>query len=243
MSDLGNGSVSIARHHRAARLFEEDAGDPLAGLDMAGLEAAFRGGKRKTFAAKQIIFREGDPADTVLAIRQGLVKLVSYSPDGRARIIRLHARCAFLGLGGLIEPTYPHTAVAVDQVDAVCAPLRAVAQLKKDDLYLYCRLIECWYQHLKSADLWITDFSTGSIKARVARLVNFLAEIQKDASPPTAVTLLTCEEMAAILGVTVESVSRVLAEFKRTRMLRAVKCKPAKRYETNVPELRRVAQI
>ncbi|HYE35340.1 Crp/Fnr family transcriptional regulator [Methylocaldum sp.] len=242
MSNLGNGSVSVARPP-AARRFQEDTGDVSAGLEMAGLEAALRGGKQKSFAAKQIIFREGDPADTVLTIRQGLVKLISYSPDGRSRIVRLHAKYAFLGLGGLIEPTYRHTAVAVDHVEVICTPLRAVAQIKKDNPYLYCRLIECWYQHLKSADIWITDFSTGSIRARVARLVNFLADIQNDASASTAVTLLTCEEMAAILGVTVESVSRVLAEFKRTHMLRAVKCKPAKRYETNAPALRRVAQV
>jgi CRP/FNR family transcriptional regulator len=242
MSNLRKGNISIARHS-AAQVLAEDTGGALAGLEMAGLETVFRGGKRKTFAAKQIIFREGDPADTVLAILQGLVKLISYSPDGRARIVRLHAKCTFLGLGGLIEPTYQHTAVAVDQVEVICTPLRAIAQLKKDNPYLYCRLIECWYQHLKSADIWITDFSTGSIKARVARLVNFLAAIQNDTPASTAVTLLTCEEMAAILGVTVESVSRVLAEFKRSRMLRAIKCKPAKRYETNLSALKRVAQI
>jgi CRP/FNR family transcriptional regulator len=242
MSNLGKGNISIARHP-AARVFEEDTGDALTNFEMAGFEPLFQGGKRKSFAAKQIIFREGDPADTVSAILQGLVKLISYSPDGRARIVRLHSKYSFLGLGGLIEPTYRHTAVAVDQVEAVCMPLRAIAQLKKENPHLYCRLIECWYQHLKSADVWITDFSTGSIKARVARLVNFLAAIQNDVPTSTAVTLLTCEEMAAILGVTVESVSRVLAQFKRSHMLRAIKCKPAKRYETNLPALKRVAQI
>lgn len=242
MSNLRKGNISIARHS-AAQVLTEDTGGAFPGLELAGLETVFRGGKRKTFAAKQVIFREGDPADTVLAILQGLVKLISYSPDGRARIVRLHGKCAFIGLGGLIEPTYQHTAVAVDQVEVICTPVRAIAQLKKDNPYLYCRLIECWYQHLKSADIWITDFSTGSIKARVARLVNFLAAIQNDTPASTAVTLLTCEEMAAILGVTVESVSRVLAEFKRSQMLRAVKCKPAKRYETNPSALKRVAQI
>jgi CRP/FNR family transcriptional regulator len=42
--------------------------------------------------------------------------------------------------------------------------------------------------------------------------------LENNASPDL-VELLTCEEMASVLGVTPESVSRTLAEFKRQRIL------------------------
>jgi CRP/FNR family transcriptional regulator len=205
-----------------------------------GWEACLASSRRRAYGPKQILFREGEAADTVFALRRGLVKLVAYSPDGRMRIVRLHGSGALLGLGGLLNPCHEHTAVAVNGVEADCLALPCVARLRKDDPELYCRLQEIWYAHLRSADLWITDFSTGSIRARVARLVNFLATLQQDGSPGR-VELLTCEEMAGILGVTVESVSRTLAEFKRSRLLRAVRPHSHKLYERDTRGLQRAA--
>lgn len=212
-----------------ARIMEEPGGWP-------GWGACFSASRRRTYLPKQILFREGEATDSVYALRRGLVKLVAYSPDGRMRIVRLHGPGALLGLGGLLNPTHEYTAVAVDRVEADCLSLTAVARLRKDDPELYCRLLETWYVYLRSADFWITDFSTGSIRARVARLVNFLATLQRNAASGR-VELLTCEEMAGILGVTVESVSRTLAEFKRRKLLKAVRPNTAKLYERDAPGL------
>lgn len=55
-------------------------------------------------------------------------------------------------------------------------------------------------------------------RSRVTRLVNLLSEIEHRASADE-VKLLTCEEMAEVLGATPESVSRVLADFKRNHIL------------------------
>ena len=79
------------------------------------------------------------------------------------------------------------------------------------------------------------------IKARVARLVNFLSDIEgKDAS--NEVKLLTCEEMAEILGATPESVSRVLAEFKREKVLYPATIPVNDWYRRDIPALNSIAQ-
>jgi CRP-like cAMP-binding protein len=175
-------------------------------------------GKPVRYAAKSIVYNEGVEADTVIALRSGMVKLISHLPNGRARIVRVHARGAWLGLGGLLGQPYEHTAIAVEDTDAYRVPVGELLRIKAENPYLYCRLIERWFDYLQEADLWIAEFSTGSIKARVARLVNFLSQIEERVTPDE-VKLLTCEEMAEILGATPESVSRVLAEFKRSNIL------------------------
>jgi CRP/FNR family transcriptional regulator len=207
----------------------------------SGWDSVLAASRQKAYAAKQVIYREGDSAETVFVVRRGLVKLIAHSPDGRMRIVRLHGKGALLGLGGLLDPSHEHTAVAVDEVELDCISLAAVIRLRKDNPELYCRLLESGYASLRSADLWITDFSTGPIRARVARLVNFLAALRHDAASGE-VELLTCEEMAAILGVTVESVSRTLAEFKRGKLLRAVRRNPAKLYERDARALQLAAK-
>lgn len=212
-----------------------------AGLTPPGWEAFLALSRRKVWSAKQVVYREGEPAQGVLAVRRGLLKLVAHAPDGRMRIVRLHGAGALVGLGGLLDPVREHTAVAVDEVEADCVALAAVARLGRDCPALYCRLLESGYAQLRSADRWLTEFSTGSVRARVARLVNFLGTLQSEGAA-LEVELLSCEDMAAILGVTVESVSRVLAEFKRERWLRAVCRAPAKRYRRDAGALQRIAQ-
>lgn len=192
------------------------------------------------FSPSDTLFREGQVADVVYSIKQGLVKLISYLPNGRARIVRLHASGSFVGLNSLFDSSYEHTAVAVGHVEAECIPVRTLRRLRDENPAEYCRLLENWYGQLRDADTWITQFSTGSIRARVARLVNFLSEIDPGASK-TEVRLLTCEEMAAVLGVTPESVSRILAEFKRGQVLRSVRVNSSQRFERDIEALRAVA--
>lgn len=78
-----------------------------------------------------------------------------------------------------------------------------------------------WHHESTEADKWITEFSTGSIEARVIRLILYLSHIQPNTKIAT-VALLRREDMAAIIGTTVESVSRVIGRLKREKLLRSL---------------------
>lgn len=174
--------------------------------------------KQKLFSAKEIIYCESDCSDTVYIIRSGLVKLLNHLPNGRARIVRLHGKGAWIGLGGLLNHPCEHTAIAIGEVEMYTIPVSRFHALKYHDPQHYFQFIEKLYEYLCQADMWISEFSTGTIKPRVARLINFLSEIEYGESS-ALVDLLTVHEMADILGVTPESVSRILAELKRDDVL------------------------
>lgn len=171
-------------------------------------------------APRDVIYREGDSAESVFVLRKGLVKLINYLHNGKPRIVRLHRQADVIGIEGLMSHPYEHSAVAVSDAEICRVPVAALQELKEHKPDLYCVLIERWYQYLQRADTWITEFSTGSVRARVARLISFLSEIED--VQPDQVELLSGEDMAAILGCTVESVSRVVAELKRDQVLRPV---------------------
>ena len=198
-------------------------------------------GKTVHYPAKNIIYNEGATVDKVIVIRSGMVKLVSHLPNGRARIVRVHSTGSWLGLCGLLGQPSQHTVIAVDDVDAYYIPVGKLLYIKSDNPHLYNRLLEHWFDYLQEADLWIAEFSTGVIKGRVARLVNFLSDIENN-EVPNEVKLLTCEEMAEILGATPESVSRVLAEFKRKKVLYPSRFPGGDYYQRNVTALDAIAR-
>ena len=176
---------------------------------------------RQTYQPGEAIYVNGEESRSLFIIHSGLVKLLSYMPNGRSRIVRLHRRGSMIGLDGLMDEDHEHSAIAVDAVTTYQVPHGQLLGWKQDAPQLYAQLLEQWYQYLNYADTWITEFSTGSVKGRVARLIGFLADFDADTGPQV-VELLTTEEMSEILGVTPESVSRVVAEFKRDGLLQAI---------------------
>jgi len=188
------------------------------------------------YAPSDTIYREGDDVEALYVIREGRIKLLNHLENGRARIVRLHNRGSTIGLNGLIDEAHSHTAMAVDEVTAYQIPMHLIKTVKDDDPDAYCQLLELWHEYLKMADTWITEFSTGAIRSRVARLIRFLVETD-EATGPREVTLLTVDEMADVLGVTPESVSRIMADLKRRKILQAISGLPDY-YRCNIESLR-----
>jgi CRP/FNR family transcriptional regulator, anaerobic regulatory protein len=204
-------------------------------------QALYDAGRRKRYLAKEVIYHESDRIDRIYVIRSGLVKLLSYLPNGRARIVRLHASNQWIGLEGLLGQPYEHTAIAVGDVEIQHISIHSLQHLNHDNPGVLGQLLCQWHGALVHADRWISDFSTGGIKSRVARLLEFLAELEYG-QPLNRVELLTVCEMAEILGVTQESVSRILATFKRRDILQKQSDPSGEIYRVDAPSLQREAQ-
>ena len=75
-------------------------------------------------------------------------------------------------------------------------------------------------EHLDRADEWILTLGTGPARQRVAHLLLFLHRYSSD--PNRDIELLAGEDMAAIVSTSVETVSRIVADMKRRRLLTKV---------------------
>lgn len=185
---------------------------------LTALGPAIAATRQVTYTSGEALYHEASLIEALYVVRSGRIKLLSYLDNGRARIVRLHNSGSVIGLNGLMEEQHAHTAMAIDDVVVYQIPMPLIRRVKEEDPDAYCKLLEYWHEYLHTADTWITEFSTGAIRGRVARLIRFLVE-QDEQTGPSEVTLLTVEEMSEILGVTPESVSRVMAEFKRSKIL------------------------
>lgn len=220
--------------------------DELASLGIAretltDLAPAMSATRLVNYEAGDTLYNAGSEAETLYVIQQGRIKMLTHLETGRARIVRLHKRGSIIGLNGLLDEPHTHTAVAIDDVSVFQIPMRQIKAITAENTETYCQLMEHWHTYLQLADTWITDFSTGAIRGRVARLLCYLIETEEEIGPHE-VTLLTVEEMSEILGVTPESVSRVMADFKRKKLLCAVEEGSTDRYQCDLHKLVKVSE-
>jgi CRP-like cAMP-binding protein len=197
-----------------------------AGLEISDCESIHRPIDDLVLPPQAVLYRAGDPAQAVFTIRSGLLKLVQYLPDGRQRIVRLLRGTDVTGLEALLGQPYQHDAVVLQQADICRIPLEVIQRLDSENPKLRKELMVRWQRALDEADAWLTQLSTGSARARMARLLLRLVSGRDD----TCCELFGREDMGAMLGITTETASRIIAEFKRSGALRetpnscALKC-------------------
>ena len=164
----------------------------------------------------QHLYRAGEIGDRMFTIRSGLVKLVQYLADGSQRIVRLVKSTDVTGLESLVNQPYEHDAIVMQPTEVCCLPTDTVQELSKANPELHVELLRRWQHALSEADAWLTELSTGPARERVARM---LLRLIRNETPPEC-TLFGREDLGAMLGITTETASRTIAEFKRNGWLR-----------------------
>jgi CRP-like cAMP-binding protein len=170
------------------------------------------------FLPGSVIYEAGTHKDSIYSIRRGMVKLEHIAKDGSNRIVRLLSNGAAIGLELLDGAEgYHHTALALNHVDLCKIPVSTIRQLENKHPLLCKHVSEQLQNQLNIADQWIVALGTGSARQRVAQLVLILEKFFSEENG--GFILLNREDMAAMTGIAVETVSRMIAEFKRQKIL------------------------
>ncbi len=180
------------------------------------------------------LYRAGETGDRMFTVRSGILKLVQYLPDGHQRIVRLARSTDVIGLEALLDQPYQHDAVVLHSMEACSLPVSVVKKLSETNPALHKELLNRWQQALGEADAWLTELSTGSAKQRVARLLLRMVRNEQTSE----CDLFSREDMGAMLGITTETASRTIADFKRKSLL--VETNP-NHFLLDIPNLQRIA--
>jgi CRP-like cAMP-binding protein len=186
-----------------------------AGLSDEVLDRLLMPVDQMVFGAKAVLYQEGEPAHHVFSIREGLVKLTQAAPNGSSRIVRFLSAGDAAGLEALSDGGYRHTAEAIAATQVCRIPAENLVEINRQYSPLFEELTRRWQDSLDRADEVITQLSTGTAQGRVARfLLNTLSSPEDNSC-----LALPREDMASLLSLTVETVSRTVAEFKRRDLL------------------------
>jgi len=185
--------------------------------------------------AGSVLYRMGEKAEHMYTIRSGSVKLVQYLPGGGQRIVRLLRTTDITGLEALLDENYKHDAIALQPTEVCELPIPVIRKLSAENPNLHKELLHRWNHALTEADAWLTHLSTGSARQRIARLLLHMFGKNHDLS----CQLFSREDIGSMLAITTETSSRIIAEFKREKML--IEIGPQK-YRLDTDKLQAIAE-
>ena len=177
---------------------------------------------RETYASHQTIFWEGDAANYLFALKSGQVKLTTSLPDGRQQILRLAIGGQLLGLESLNGRKYAYSAEAMTEVSSCKINQRDLFAVIQQSPAVSMRVIATLVEELERAETMIRDLG---LKSSVERIATFLLSLMpaRHKSDDVLPLLLSRREMAEMLGLTEETVSRVMADFTRRHIIQTGK--------------------
>jgi CRP/FNR family cyclic AMP-dependent transcriptional regulator len=176
-------------------------------------------GKGRTIAdyhKNQVVFSQGDPADAILHIQKGKVKLTVVSKNGKEAIIAILTPGDFFGEGCLAgQLRRMATAAAMSEC--------SIVRLEKPDamrlLHDQPAFSELFLSYLLSRNIRIeedlVDQLFNSSEKRLARVLLLLANFGKEGKPEPVIPKISQETLAEIIGTTRSRVSYFMNRFRK----------------------------
>jgi CRP/FNR family cyclic AMP-dependent transcriptional regulator len=205
----------IARAQSAPRAGGTDFWSALAPDDAAALLA--RGTVRR-FARGQALMHEGQHADRVLLLKSGHVKALCTTAGGREVVLSFCGPGELIGeLAFLDEETRSASVVAVEQVEALSVSLHDFRRFLSERPSASLALLAVLSRRLRNADAKRIEFAALNSIGRVATRLLELGErfgVEDDGAVRIGLPV-TQEEIAGLVGASLESVGRSLQTMRR----------------------------
>ncbi len=169
----------------------------------------------RSMARGEVLFREGDAGEGMYVCNRGRVRLLKRGPDGRPTLLRMiRPGEAFAEVVLFEQPRYPVTAVAAEAGSVMWIPRREMRALLREEPFRdeFVAMLLRKLRYLAERAPWLSGADVEE------RLWRFLDEQFGDA--PRVTTGLRKRDVAEAIGVTPETLSRLLARLEAHRRLR-----------------------
>jgi CRP/FNR family transcriptional regulator, cyclic AMP receptor protein len=164
----------------------------------------------------QVVFSQGDPADSVFYIREGRIKIAVVSAQGKEAVVAFLKAGDFIGEGCLTgRPRRVSTARAVQ--DSVITRLDKATMVRM--LRAEPNFSERFTTHLLARSIRIeedlVDQLFNSSEKRLARALLLLANFGKDGKQEPVIAKVSQETLADMIGTTRSRVSHFMNKFRQ----------------------------
>lgn len=191
----------------------------LADHEMAAIAEA---APMRRFAAGELLYAPPQPMETLFILKQGRVRIFRVSPDGRALTTAVLTPGTVFGEMLLLgQRMHDNFAEALDEV-TVCVMSRAdVQRFLLSDARIAARISEILGSRVSELERRLSDSVFKSVPQRLASTLCLLAEEEPRRLLGRGVAVqLTHEQLAALVGTSRETATKVLNEYAARGLVR-----------------------
>ena len=169
-----------------------------------------------SFDQGEVMFLQGQPSPSLYSLKQGTVKICSNTPDGREQIVGLSSPGNLLvGLQSINDSRHAYTAIAVTPVHACKINHRTLLKRIQDRVDLATRLIQAANAQLAHSRALMEVLGHKCAAAKIASFILLLTPKSEHGNCGFAMPF-SRGEMASILGLSEETVCRLMANMRRS---------------------------
>jgi CRP/FNR family transcriptional regulator len=178
--------------------------------------------REQRIPAGKILFSEGQVADTLWAVKDGVVHIVKSGADGREIVLEVVPPGELFGAVVALEGRpYPASAVAAENSVVWRIPAVLARELCQKHPSLRASILEQVTTRLRGAHDRMRSIALERVEQRLARMLLTLAEKIGQRRDRLTVLSVTRQELADMIGTTVETTIRVTSRWQQTGLIRS----------------------
>ena len=209
------------------------------------LSAAERGviaaATREQFVAQgKVLFSEGEPAEALWAVKEGLIHIIKSGPEGRDLVLEVLAPGELFGaVVALQKRPYPASAVAAEPSVVWCLPASLARELCQKYPTLRSTILDEVTSRLRNAHDRLRSIALERVEQRLARILLTLADKIGQRHGNVTELNVTRQELADMIGTTVETTIRITSKWQQAGIINSSRHRIA---VTDLENLRRIIQ-
>jgi len=180
------------------------------------------------FKDNEYIFMEGDPSEWFYIVAEGRVKIVKHTIMGKDIILEIVLPGdIFGGVAVLDKKPFPASAQAMEAVTVIRIVRKNLFDIMDEHPVLKLEIVKYFSNRLRDTHETLKNIATERVERRIASLLLKLSEKvgivegeYKRIDFP-----LTREEIAQMVGTTVETSIRVISKFQKQGMVKSLRGK------------------
>jgi CRP/FNR family transcriptional regulator, cyclic AMP receptor protein len=189
-------------------------------FDAQSFLSKMNGGTQSDYQEGEVVYRQGDPANSVFYIQTGKAKVIVLSELGKEAVVAVVGPGDFFGEGCLARQIRRlATVVALTNCTVMQIPkAEIIAVIRKEPAFA-----ELFISHLLARNSRIeedlVDQLFNSSEKRLARTLLLLANFGKEGDPEPVLAKISQATLAEIIGTTRGRVSYFMNKFRRLGLI------------------------
>jgi CRP/FNR family transcriptional regulator, cyclic AMP receptor protein len=168
------------------------------------------------FRRQQIIFSQGDAADSVMYVQRGGVKFTVVNESGKEAVIAIFGPGDFFGEGGMAGQTLRMgTATAIVATTVLLIEKSEMIRVLHEEHELSDRFIAHILARNIRVEADLVDQLFNSTEKRLARTLLLLARYGKEGQPERVLQMVSQETLAEMIGTTRTRVNLFMNKFRK----------------------------